>query len=451
MSEYPTRSNSSLQAIRCAFLDFVNDPFYVTESVSARYIPDGLIVIEQGKVKAFGPYAQLHEQYRAVSITSYPGKLIVPGLIDLHTHYSQTEMIGAYGAQLLEWLDQYTFPTEAKFRDPTYARTIAAFFLDELLRNGTTTALVLTTIFPQSVEVLFEEADLRRMRLIAGQVLMTRNAPDFLMNDAQAAYEQTRSHLQNWHGQGRLLYAITPRFAITSTDQELQLVGKLKQEFPDAYVHTHLSENLKEIELTAKLFPNSKDYLNVYEQFGLVGDRSVFAHCVHLDESGFERLSEAGAAIAFCPTSNLFLGSGLFKLHHAKSANHPINVGLATDVGGGTSLSMLQTMQDAYKVMQLQGQSLSVLKAFYLATLGAATALSIDDKIGSFEVGKEADLIVLDLQATPLMALRNPKPEARSLDELTEKLFAMMILGDDRAVRATYVAGELAYSNPLRM
>ena len=435
--------SSDTTIIRGSFLDFVEDPFYESESNSVRYLPDGLLVLENGKIRAFGTYESLQEQYANSEIISYSDQLITPGLIDLHVHYPQTEMIAAYGEQLLQWLEKYTFPTEAKFKDAEYARKIAAFFLDELLRNGTTTAVVLTTIFPQSVEVLFEEARKRQMRIIAGQVLMTRNAPDFLINDAQTAYLQTREQIEKWHGLERLLYAITPRFAITSTPEELALAGKLKTEFPDVYVHTHLAENVQEVQFTAELFPESKDYLNVYEQFGLVGDRSIFAHCIQLDDSAFQRLSNAGSAIAFCPTSNLFLGSGLFKLNQAKSTQYPIKVGLATDVGGGSSFSPLQTMSDAYKIMQLQGKSLSVFQAFYLATLGAAKALSLEDKIGSFEVGKEADFVVWDLQATPVMKLRNPIAKSNNLEELAEKAFAMMILGDERAVKATYVAGNL--------
>ena len=431
----------SLSIIRGSFLDFIDDPFDRSASDSVRYLPDGLLVVEAGKIKAFGTYENLQEQYAEAETITYADKLITPGLIDLHVHYPQTEMIAAYGEQLLQWLDKYTFPTEAKFKDKEYARKIAAFFLDELLRNGTTTAVVLTTIFPQSVEVLFSEAQRRQMRIIAGQVLMTRNAPDFLLNDAQTAYAQTREQIQQWHGLDRLLYAITPRFAITSTPEELSLAGKLKAEFPDVYVHTHLAENVQEVEFTAKLFPESKDYLHVYEQFGLVSDRTILAHCIQLDDSAFQRLSDSGAAIAFCPTSNLFLGSGLFKLHQAKSTETPIKVGLATDVGGGTSFSQLQTMSDAYKVMQLQNKNLSVFQAFYLATLGAAKALSLEDKIGSFEVGKEADFVVWDLQATPLMKLRNPIAQSETLEQLAEKVFAMMILGDERAVKATYVAG----------
>ncbi|MDJ0679761.1 MAG: guanine deaminase [Xenococcaceae cyanobacterium MO_167.B52] len=435
--------SSDTTIIRGSFLDFVEDPFYESESNSVRYVSDGLLVLENGKIRAFGTYESLQEQYSNSKIISYSDQLITPGLIDLHVHYPQTEMIAAYGEQLLQWLEKYTFPTEAKFKDAEYARKIASFFLDELLRNGTTTAVVLTTIFPQSVEVLFEEARKRQMRIIAGQVLMTRNAPDFLINDAQTAYLQTREHIKKWHGLERLLYAITPRFAITSIPEELALAGKLKAEFTDVYVHTHLAENVQEVQFTAELFPESKDYLNVYEQFGLVGERSIFAHCIQLDNSAFQRLSNAGSAIAFCPTSNLFLGSGLFKLNQAKSTQYPIKVGLATDVGGGTSLSLLQTMSDAYKIMQLQGKSLSVFQAFYLATLGAAKALSLEDKVGSFEVEKEADFVVWDLQATPVMKLRNPIAKSNNLEELAEKAFAMMILGDERAVKATYVAGNL--------
>ena len=440
-------SSLTVTGIRGSFLDFVNDPFYHSLEDSVRYFADGLLVLENGLIKAFGDYQTLKPQYPNLNLTHYPQQLILPGFIDLHVHYPQTEMIAAYGEQLLEWLNKYTFPVEAKFQDRQYAQKIAAFFLDELLRHGTTTAVVLTTIFPQSVDVLFTEAQQRQMRIIAGQVLMNRNAPDFLLNDAQTAYEQCREQIKQWHSKDRLLYAITPRFAITSTELELSLAGELKAEFEDVYIHTHLAENKAEIELTAQLFPDSQDYLHVYEQFGLVGDRSIFAHCIHLDDSAFARLSNAGAAIAFCPTSNLFLGSGLFKLDRAKSEQHKINVGLATDVGGGTSLSLLQTMQDAYKVMQLQGQSLSVFQAFYLATLGAAKSLSLEAKIGSFDVGKEADFVVWNLQATSMMKLRNSPLKIDTLAELAAAAFAMMILGDDRAVVATYVAGNLIYSN----
>jgi guanine deaminase len=434
-------------AVRGAFLDFIDDPFFTPAAQSVRYLRDGLLVIDQGKIQAFGPYAELAPHFGYLPTITHPQKLLLPGFIDLHIHYPQTEMIAAYGAQLMEWLEQYTFPTEAKFKDLNYARTIANFFINELLRNGTTTAVVMPTTFPESVQALFETAEDHQMRLIAGQVLMSRHTPAALVNDAHIAYGQMLEQIQTWHGRGRLLYAITPRFAITSTPEELTLAGQLKQQHPGIYVHTHLSENLKEIEQTAALFPTATDYLNVYEQFGLVGERTVLAHCIHLDNAAFARLSHTGAAIAFCPTSNLFLGSGLFRLGQAKSAQAPVSIGLATDVGGGTSFSLLQTMADAYKVMQLQGESLSAFQAFYLATLGSAQALSLDDQLGNFMVGKEADFIALNLQATPLMALRNPNPLPHTLETLADALFATMMLGDDRAIAATYIAGMLAYRN----
>jgi guanine deaminase len=427
-------------AIRSAFLDFVDDPFRQPAPNCVRYIADGLLVINDGRIEAFGDYADLRSRYPTTLITHYPDRLITPGFIDLHIHLPQTEMIAAYGAQLMEWLETYTFPTERKFADRDYAAHITEFFLAELLRNGITTAAIFTTIFAQSVDVLFAAAQRRNMRIIAGQVMMSRNAPDYLINDPDNAYAEIKQQIQQWHGKGRSHYAITPRFAITSTPEELELAGQLKAEFPDVYVHTHLSENLKEIEFTAALFPDCADYLNVYETFGLVSDRSIFAHCIHLDQSGFDRLAAAGATIAHCPTSNLFLGSGLFPRHHATG----VKVGLGTDVGAGTSFSQFKTMAAAYQVAQLQGQSLSPFQAFYLATLGGAKALSLDAHIGNFDIGKEADFVVLDPQATPLMALRNPTMPVDSLEELASALFGLMILGDDRAIVATYIAGDRA-------
>jgi guanine deaminase len=436
--------SGSFHGIRGAFLDFVDDPFYGSELESVRYIADGLLVVEDGAIKAFGTYEDLHLQYANIPTTAYPGKLIMPGFIDTHIHYPQLEMIAAYGEQLLEWLNKYTFPTEGKFQDQAYAQKIASLFLDELLRNGTTTALVFATVYPQSVDAFFEEAQRRNLRMISGKVLMDRHAPKNLTDTPERAYEESKKLIQKWHKNGRLLYAITPRFAITSTEEQLRLAGKLLQEFPDVYLHTHLSENLKEIAWVAELFPESQGYLDVYDRAGLVGKTSVFAHGVHLTDAEFQRLSEAKAAISFCPTSNLFLGSGLFKLHRAKSSIHPIKVGLGTDVGAGTSFSILQTASEAYKVAQLQQESLSAFKALFLATLGGARALSLEDKLGNFDPGKEADFIVLDPQATPLMAIRNAGMPVQSLEELAEQVFGMMILGGDRAIHAVYIAGALS-------
>lgn len=435
------QTNMAPHAIRGAFLDCIANPS--TRQDSVRYHPDGLIIINNGIIEAFGDYHQIQAEYPELPIAHYPDRLIIPGFIDCHVHYPQTEIIAAHGAQLMDWLDRYTFPAERHFSDSDHARKIASFFLDELLRNGTTTALVLTTVFANSVEILFEEADRRNMRMIAGQVLMSRNAPEFLLKDPEVAAIEVQDQIDRWHGNRRQRYAITPRFAIASTPTELKISGDLWAENPGVYMHTHLAENDQEIEFTAQLFPDHHDYLAVYEDYGLVGDRAIFAHCIHLDRSGFERLGQARATIAYCPTSNLFLGSGLFPLHEVQG-----KVGLATDVGGGSSFSMLKTMAEAYKIGQLQqsrsGQSLSAFQAFYLATLGAAEALSLDSHIGNFKVGKEADLVVLDRSPTPILALRNER-SVQSLDDLAEQLFALIILGDDRAIELTYVAGAIAH------
>ena len=436
-------TNIKISAIRSSFLDFISDPFYYPELETVRYINDGLMIISEGRVLELGTYNKLKSKYSEIPVTSYPGMLILPGFIDIHIHYPQTEIIASSSTQLLEWLDQYTFPTEGKFHDKKYAQKIASFFLDQLLQNGTTTALVLTTVYPQSVDALFEEAEVRNMRIIAGKMLMDRNAPDYLLDTPEIGYQDSKILIKKWHGKGRLLYAITPRFAITSTLEQLHLTGVLKQEFPDVYVHTHLSEQPSEIEKVAQLFPNSRDYLDVYEKFGLVTDKSIFAHCIYLRDSEFERLSQAGSTIAFCPTSNLFLGSGLFSIKRAISKNNPVKFGLGTDVGGGTSFSVFKTMNDAYKICQLQGQSLSSLKAFYLATLGGAMSLSLEDKVGNFDVGKEADLVVIDTRVTPLLKLRNHGNNPDSLIDIVDELFTLMILGDEQVVKATYVAGNL--------
>jgi guanine deaminase len=433
--------------IRGALLDFVDDPFYVPEEQAVRYIPDGLLIIQDGYVAAVGAYRELAPTLGHGSpIVDYSGKLITPGLIDTHIHYPQTGMIASYGEQLLEWLNQYTFPTERRFQDPVYARQVADLFLAELLKNGTTTALVFAAVFPESVDAFFEAAAARNLRMISGKVLMDRHAPDYLCDTAQSAYEQSRALIQKWHGQGRLLYAVTPRFAATSTEAQLKAAARLLDEFPDVYLHTHLSENVNEVAWIQKLFPQYDGYLDVYDQTGLVRERSLFAHGVQLTDAEFQRLSEAKAAISFCPTSNLFLGSGLFRIEQAKSTDYPVKVGLGTDVGAGTSFSLLQTANEAYKVAQLRGQKLSAFRALFLATLGGARALCLEDKLGNFDPGKEADFIVLDPQATPLLALRNQTDRSATLESVADQLFSLVIMGDDRAIAATYILGELAYS-----
>ncbi len=445
MTEETIFPEKGIKAYRSSLLDFLNDPFYVPELDCVRFIADGLLVLDKGRVKEIGPYEQLKDRYQDIPVTSYPGMLIMPGFIDTHIHYPQTEMIAAYGEQLLEWLTKYTFPTEGKFKDQKYAQKVASFFLDELLKNGTTTALVFATVYPESADAFFEEAYQRNLCMIAGKVMMDRNAPDFLLDTPESSYTETKALIEKWHKKGRLRYAVTPRFSITSTNAQLKLAGKLLKEYPDVYLHTHLSENIAEVAWVKTLFPDCKGYLDTYDQAGLVGERSVFAHGVQLTDEEFQRLSEAKSAIAFCPTSNLFLGSGLFKLEQAKSTEYPVKVGLGTDVGAGTSFSILQTANEAYKVSQLRRQNPTPFQALYLATLGGAKALELQDYIGNFASGKEADFIVLDPRATPLMAFRNPAPKPINLEELADTVFTLMMMGDDRAIHATYIMGQLAY------
>ncbi|MBG0842988.1 guanine deaminase [Ectopseudomonas toyotomiensis] len=425
---------TNIKAYRAAILHSLADPAAVGVEQSYEYFEDGILLIENGKVAQVGAAAELLPKLAGVEIQHHRDALITPGFIDTHIHYPQTGMIASYGEQLLDWLNTYTFPTEQQFKDKAHASDVAAIFLKELLRNGTTTALVFGTVHPQSVDAFFEQADKLNLRMIAGKVLMDRNAPDYLTDTAESGYAESKALIERWHGKGRLHYAVTPRFAPTSTPEQLELAGKLLGEYPDLYMHTHLSENRKEIEWVKELFPERKGYLDVYDHHKLIGPRAVFAHGVHLCDDECKRLAETGSAVAFCPTSNLFLGSGLFDLNKLEA--HGVRVGLGTDVGAGTSFSQLQSLNEAYKVMQLQGKKLDPFKSLYLATQGGANALYLDDKLGNFLPGKDADFLVLDYNATPLMSYR--MQQAKSLEE---RLFALTMLGDDRAVKETFAAG----------
>ncbi len=425
---------SPVKAYRAAILHNIADPAVVGVEQSYEYFEDGLLVIENGQVAKVGHAADLLPSLKGVEIIEYRDALITPGFIDTHIHYPQTGMIASYGEQLLDWLNTYTFPTEQQFADKAHAADVAGIFLKELLRNGTTTALVFGTVHKQSVDAIFEAAEQLNLRMIAGKVLMDRNAPDYLTDTPESGYADSKELIERWHGKGRLHYAVTPRFAPTSTPEQLTLAGKLLGEYPDLYMHTHLSENRKEIEWVKALFPERKGYLDVYDHYKLIGPRAVFAHGVHLCDDECQRLAETGSAVAFCPTSNLFLGSGLFDLN--KLEQHGVRVGLGTDVGAGTSFSQLQSLNEAYKVMQLQGKKLDPFKSLYLATLGGANALYLDDKLGNFESGKDADFVVLDYNATPLISYR--MQQAKTLEE---KLFALTMLGDDRAIKETFAAG----------
>ncbi len=427
-------------AYRASILHFLADPGANVDESSYQYLEDGLLVVEDGHVvRVANASDALAELDDGVRVVDYRGKLIVPGFVDTHVHYPQTDMIASFGEQLLQWLDKYTFPTERLFANKAHAEDVAAFFLDELLRNGTTTALVFATVHPASVDAFFEQAQARNLRMIAGKVLMDRNAPDYLLDDPDSSYDDSRALIEKWHHRGRLLYAVTPRFAPTSTPAQLEAAGRLVSEFPDVYLHTHVAENQGEVAWVADLYPDSTSYMGVYDDFGLVKERAVFAHAIHLEDSDYDMLATAGAAVSFCPTSNLFLGSGLFDLE--KMRGRGVRVGMGTDVGAGTSFSMFQTMNEAYKVSQLRGQKLSPFRAMYLATLGGAESLYIDDKVGNFEAGKEADFVVIDLASTPLIQRR-----MTNTTDLAEKLFVQQMLGDDRAVHATYVLGQKAYS-----
>ena len=431
-------NDSGDRAIRGSFLHFVGDPDEQDDAY--EYIEDGLLILKQGKVTVLGEALDwLDSLPDGIELHDYSGKLIMPGFIDTHTHYPQTDMIASYGAQLLEWLEKYTFPTERQFSDRSFADGVADFFCDELLRNGTTTSAVFATIHPESVDAIFSAAQKRDMCLIAGKVMMDRNAPEYLCDTAESSYTQSAELIGRWHQKGRSLYAVTPRFAPTSSEQQLEAAGQLLKDFPGLYLQSHVAENQAEIAWVAKLYPDRRSYLDVYDFYELLGQRSIYGHCIYLDDSDRQRMAETGAAIAFCPTSNLFLGSGLFSIDDAKKQN--IRLGVATDVGGGTSFSLLQTLNEAYKVSRMAGQTLTSMKAFYLATLGGAKALYLDHQLGNFEVGKEADFVVLDLAATPLMKRRMARA-----DSVADQLFALMMMGDDRAVYSTHVMGQCQYS-----
>ncbi|MCJ8293852.1 MAG: guanine deaminase [Colwellia sp.] len=429
-------TNTGTKAYRGEILHFLADPAKVSEEESYQYFEDGLLVIKDGLVEAVGNAQELLATLAAdIKVTQYDNGLIMPGFIDTHVHYPQAEMIASYGAQLLEWLENYTFPEEKQFADIEHGKRVAEFFLTQLLDAGTTTALVFGTVHKESVEAFFTIAQQKKLRMICGKVLMNQNCPDDLQDTTESGYVDSKALIEKWHNTDRLLYAVTPRFAPTCSTEQLNKAGELLKEFPDVYLHTHLSENKDEIAWVSELFPDSDGYLDVYDKSSLLGRRSVFAHGVHLHDHECQRLSDTNSAIAFCPTSNLFLGSGCFNLKQAEEFD--VNVGLGTDIGAGTSFSMLTTLNEAYKTQQLRGDKLSPFKSFYLATLGGAVALDLEGTIGNFTKGAEADFIVLDYQATPLMARRIARCKT-----LTEKLFALSILGDDRHVKATHIMGE---------
>lgn len=404
-----------------------------------RYEEDGALAVVQGKIAARGPKKKIIDQFPNASIKERKNYLLMPGFIDAHVHFPQMEVMGSFGASLLSWLTQYTYPAEMKFADLGYAKKIAKLFIHELLRHGTSSAFCFATIHKEATSALFSEAQSLGMRLISGKMMMDRHAPAALLDTPESSYEDSEELIKKWHRNARLLYAATPRFAPTSSEAQLEMVEQLKKNYKDIYIQTHLAENTEELAWVKKLFPSSRSYLDVYQKYGLVTPNSIFAHGIYLDHEDLELLHAQEACMVHCPSSNLFLGSGLFPLK--KTTKESIGLALGSDVGGGTSFSMLNNLQDAYKISALNGYTFNSLYGFFLLTLGGAQALSIDNYVGNFDVGKEADFIVVDLEKTPVQRLK--AQQAESIEDL---LFSLMILGDDRNIVETYIMGKKVYS-----
>ncbi|GAC17574.1 guanine deaminase [Paraglaciecola arctica] len=424
------------QAYRASIVHFPNKSSCPKQDY--QYFEDGLLVTRNGKIEFIGEYKNHINQYPDAIIHDYSGKLLLPGFIDSHLHFPQTEMLASFGEQLLDWLTDYTFPVERKFADPKYAGHIAKIFIRQLHRHGTTTGMVYSSVHKQAADALFQEAASHNMLLIAGKVCMDRHCPDWLQDTPQSAQQDSAALIEKWHNNGRLKYAITPRFAPTSSPEQLQALGELAQQYPDVFIQTHLSENHNEIAWVKELFPERKNYLDVYDHYGLLRKGAVFGHGIHLEQAEWQRLQETQASIAFCPTSNLFLGSGLFDLAKAEQEN--VAVMLATDVGGGTSFSMLKTMGEAYKICQLKGNQMDPMHGLYLMTQGAAVGLGLEDSIGNLNPGTDADFVILDPEFDVLSALRFEHHRTPQ-----DMLFALSMLADDRAITATFVAGTAVY------
>ena len=420
--------------VRGRVLTFHADPAHSADNHD--YHENGAILIDAGRIAAVGDHADVAARADAAGATliDHRPHIVMPGFIDPHIHFPQVQVIASWGEQLLDWLNTYTFPAEMRFADATHAGTMADAFLNLLLAHGTTTACAFCSVHPESAEALFAGAQARGMAMVAGKVMMDRNAPDGLLDTAQRGHDETTALIARWHGRDRLRYAISPRFAITSTPEQLRAAGTLAAEHPGLHVQTHLSENRAEIDFTLSLYPQARDYLDIYDREGLLGPRTLMGHAIHLGARELARMADTGTRAIHCPTSNLFLGSGLFDDHSARAAG--VVTGVATDIGAGTSYSMLATLNEAYKIAQLQGRPMHPLQAFHWATRGNAIALGMEDEIGRIAPGRHADLVVLDPRATPAMALR-----ADAAGSLAEELFILQIMGDDRAVAQTYVQG----------
>jgi len=416
-------------------LSFTGNPWEMPAGEAVQHIRHGAVLLDGGKIITVGEADTLKAAHPEATITDHGSSLIMAGFIDSHAHFPQTAIIASWGKRLIDWLNTYTFPEESRFSDASYAAQVANTYLDLNLSNGITTACAYCTIHPESVDAYFEASQKRGLRMLGGKVMMDRNAPDNLRDTAQSGYDDSKALLQKWNGQDRLSYTITPRFAPTSTPAQLEATGALWAEHPDCLMQTHLSEQHEELAWVKELFPEHKDYLAVYEHFGLLGPGAVMGHSIYLSDREWDAIRDAGASIAHCPTSNAFIGSGLF--HATRSHAAGIRTGLATDVGGGSSFSMLRTMASAYEIGQLKGDALHPAQLLYMATVGSAEALHIGDKIGNLAAGKEADIIVINLASTPVIAQRTARA-----DTLWESIFPTIMLGDDRAIDAVYIAGK---------
>jgi guanine deaminase len=429
--------------IRGPVLSFTGNPFTHGLEHTVVYEADAIVAMANGLITDFGPAEQVLPRLPANAVITNYGKdsLISAGFIDSHVHFPQTPMIAAFGEQLLDWLTNYTYPTELKYSNKEFASSVARVFLQENLRNGITSACVYCTVYPQSVDALFEEAEKLGMRIAAGKVLMDRNAPAALLDTPKSGYDDSKALIAKWHNRGRLLYAVTPRFAPTSSREQLEAAGALCREHPGCYMQTHVCENEREIAWVKELFPERGGYLDVYDHYALCRPRAIFGHGIHLTDDELQVMHRTGSAIAHCPTSNFFLGSGAFNIARTLREDRLVRTGIGTDLGAGTSFSMLTTLNSAYKAAQLNGYSLSARHAYYLATRGTAHAMYLDDRIGSIAPGMEADIVVLDMKSTPLIKYR-----MQFVENFEEALFVQMMLGDDRAVQATYIGGALKYS-----
>ena len=459
------------RAIRGTFFDLIDDPWkhIGKEQEAARFVRDGLLVVKDGLIADFGPFEEVSQRHPGLEVTHLPDRIIMPGFIDGHVHFPQVRVLGAYGNQLLDWLQTWIFPEELKYRDHDYAREAAGKFFDALLASGTTTCQAFTTSSPVSSEEFFEEATRRNMRVLAGLTGIDRFAPADFLNTPEDFYRESKRLIEQYHRKGRNLYAITPRFAVGCTDELMRACRRLKEEYPDCWINTHISENPSEIRTAKVHYPDCEDYTQVHEKHGLLGPKFTAGHGVWLSNDEMRRFSKAGAAISFCPLSNLFLGSGLFRLGRAKDPEHPVRLSVGSDVGGGNAFSLIRVLEEAYKVgmcnntmldgsvnpreqdlAEAERNKLSPYRGFYLATLGGAHSLYLDDTLGNFDNGKEADFVALDWNAGQLamqwhqsLAVGGEGPQ--TIDQAAQLLFGVMTCGDDRNIDETWIAGERAY------